>query len=123
MIKLLKIISENTMSHSDELESLKLIQKNPDSILNIDDPTDNELELAFGLKPELALQFQDIPESVQLEMVKQNPENIKYIYNSTAKVQYTVIAMGATIGKSADYYQFIKKPKVMSWLAAHPIIL
>jgi hypothetical protein len=113
MITFKNIIEEEL---NNERKSLSLIEKNPSYILNIDKPTDNELNLAFMLDARLAEKFENIPENIQFNMVEKNVDNVKYIKNPTTDIQIFCIE------KDPESFHLLKKHNAKSFMVAHPFI-
>ena len=71
-------MSYNDIVHKEKMEERrKVISGNPDVILTMPDPTDDEIILALDLKPELAEQMGELPEGVQLVFAMRNNWAVK----------------------------------------------
>jgi len=99
------------------LGHLHHILKNPEEIFKIASPTNDELELAFFLKPEMARKFENIPEEVQLAMIKESVYNVQYIIHPTELVQVHCIE------QDPETYKLINSPTKYSFYIAHPFML
>jgi hypothetical protein len=108
-----------------ELTILKRIEPDPDFILKVKEPTSDEMELAFELKPELALHFETIPEAIQGMIVEKNPEHIKYVVNPTRKTEKYITFRGFADERNGNYYWTLanKRPKSISVkIQLHPVL-
>ena len=106
------------------LTDLHYIEENPDCILKIEKPTIDDLDLAFLLKPELALNIDNIPEEVQITMIERDPNNAKYLTNPTKEVSILIVKKGYADGDGTKYYQLLPNPNyVGAWFLANPILL
>ena len=88
----------------EERKGLGRIEKNAKAILKFKHPTDNELELAFDHKPQLASEYPILSEAIQRFLVERDPENIKYIAKPTRAIEGYVGYRGLTDYKDAQYY-------------------
>jgi hypothetical protein len=116
---------EIEISQRKESAILKKVEPEPDFILKIKNPNEDELDLAFELKPELALHFEIIPENVQGNIVEKDPLNIKYIANPTKKIERYVLYRGFVDYRNGNYYWKLsqKKPRsLVVRIQSHPFL-
>jgi len=109
----------------EELSALKKVESEPNAILKIVKPTDDEMELAFELNPALASNFDVLSEAIQAFLVEKNPEYIKYIFHPTKKVERYVVYRGFIDFRIGNYYweKANKKPYYLSTkVQVHPFI-
>ncbi len=95
-------------------EHLHHIFENPEEIFKIESPTNDELELAFFLKPEMARRFEFIPGEVQLAMIKESIYNVEFIINPTELVQVLCIEQDPAT------YSLLKSSTKYAFFIAHP---
>ena len=88
----------------EELSILRKIEVDPSFILTVENPNNDELEMAFDLQPDLALHFPGLPEYIQMFLVKTNPEYLKFIAEPTSKVEQYVVSRGFLDHRNGEYY-------------------
>ena len=107
--------------------NLQNIKKDPEYILKIENPTAEEMNLAFSINPTIALAYKeigDIPNSVQMVLVKRNVMYIEFLWHPTKEVQMYVITEGMKVGNALGYYKLIKNASDYSSFIAHsPLII
>jgi hypothetical protein len=83
---------------------LEMLRKYPDLIDEIDDATDEMIDVAIETKPSVAAALWDIPNKIQMKMVKRDPSFIKYIDNSCRAAEFYVV------NQDVKNYKYIRSP-------------